>query len=574
MPGVPPTIADFLTDGALAALCDGLSQITGAGVTLHDTSGRRILPAPGQPPWRVLERDAQSDLIEQLLSIYALPTDPEADIMGPMSHPPPPTDVVVEPLTALGSVIGAIAITPGGDTRRGPPMVRLRHIIAELASTVSELCDQDLRFRQSNAELNAMLRLSSLLVEARDVESVLQVALRSAVELADAQAGSVHLLDETEENLRLRASVGLSPSLSERIDSFPVQRAIDHVGLRGGVRELRDLTDLQRAELQAEVDGEGIADLVLCSLVFKHRPLGVMRLYFQSPTALPPSDRSLLQAIVEQAAAAVASARLIEVDRRHRQVQRQVEMAADVQQRMLPHSIPIVPGLDLAARYLSSFDLGGDFYDFIDLNGHVGVLIGDVSGKGLPAALIMASARSSIRAYAQGVYDIDEVLRRVNLALTRDTLPHEYVTIFLGVIDPKPGPDGGRRLTFCNAGHEPGLLFRSRSGSPGTPPKLIELSEGGTVAGIDTEAAFERGIEHLYPGDTLVLYTDGLVDAMNFQNQRFGRRRLYDSLLNLLAEEPAATARSITDHLTWEVRRFVGLREENDDTTIVAIRVH
>ncbi len=564
MRGREPTITEFLTDGALAALCDHLSQIAGAEVTLHDVQGRRISPAEGTPPWRIGEVDHSAREVVEAFEHYR-PVLPEREVAA--------APLVIAPLTALGRVIGCIAVRPD-KTRKGTSLTRLRAIVRQLASTVSELCDQDMRYRERNAELNVLFRLSSLLVEARDVEAILNVALRSAADLLEADAGSVHLLDETEENLRLRARVGLSPGFVERIDAYPLLRSADRHQLHARAHTLAELNELQRQELLAEISGEGFAEVIACGLIFKGRPIGVLRLYQRSPAHLDTADRSLLQTIVEQAAAAAASARLMENERKHREVQRQLALGADVQQRMLPGSVPIVPGLDLAARYMSCFELGGDFYDFIDLSGNLGVLIGDVSGKGVAAALLMASLRAIFSVLAKDVYHLDQLMARVNETMARDTLPNEFATVFYGVIDPKPRADGGRRFTYCNAGHDPPMLFRpSRDATAGAPPQLIELTTGGMIIGIDPLQKYERGIIDLHPGDTLVLYTDGIIDAMNFQDKKFGRARLREALLSHLASHPEAAARSVTDHVTWEVRRFIGLRDETDDSTLVAIRI-
>lgn len=579
MPRRAPSIADFLTDGALAGLCDDLSQIAGAEVSLHDREGRRVRSTPEAPGWRVGEADDEAR--EVAAALAALPTAAARDGEAPSSGAGGPASaggaaaaaLTIVPLTALGHRIGCIAVRPDR-TRKGTSLARLRVIVRRLASTVSELCDHDLREQQRHAELNILFRLSSLMAEARDADAVLNVALRSAVELLEADAGSVHLLDESEENLRLRASAGLPAEFTERIDSFPLGRAADRFELRSGVHALADLPELQRQELAPDLAAMGFADLMGCGLIFKGRSLGMLRLYFRVPPEVDPTERTLLQTIVEQAAAATASARLIETERRHREVQRQLALGADVQQRMLPAAVPSVPGLDIAARYMSCFDLGGDFYDFLNLGGHLGVLVGDVSGKGVPAALLMASIRATFRVLAKNVYHLNQLMARINETMARDTMPNEFATVFYGVIDPSPRADGSRRLTYCNAGHDPPILVRApRKGSKSPGFELVELTTGGMVIGIDASQAYERGVVDLHPGDALIIYTDGIVDAMNFQNRKFGRARLREAILAQLSSDAGSSARSITDHITWEVRRYIGLRDATDDSTLVAIRV-
>jgi sigma-B regulation protein RsbU (phosphoserine phosphatase) len=254
-------------------------------------------------------------------------------------------------------------------------------------------------------------------------------------------------------------------------------------------------------------------------------------------------------------AAALNNARLDAKRVESEHVQRQLRLAADVQKRMLPQQWPQFPPFEVAARNIPSLELSGDFYDLIDLSGNLGIAVADVAGKGVPASLMMASVRSSLRAFAQDVYDIDHIMARVNAALTRDTLPHEFATLFYGVLDPRTG-----RLTYCNAGHEPPLLLHAG--------KFTQLEAGGMIVGIDPKATYERGIVFMKPGDLLLIYTDGLTEAQDFGRERFGRQRIMQAMRDM-ADKPA---REALNHVLWQMRRFVGLNRTSDDTTLVAVK--
>ena len=202
-------------------------------------------------------------------------------------------------------------------------------------------------------------------------------------------------------------------------------------------------------------------------------------------------------------------------------------------------------------------EVSGDFYDFIELDeGHLGITIADVVGKGVPASLMMASLRSALRTYAEGIYDLDQVMARTNRHLYRDTLSGEFATVFYGVIAPD-----ARRLTYCNAGHDPPLLLRDG--------RFETLEVGGTALGILPNEQYDKGLLHLRPGDILVFYTDGLTEAMNFQDQKFTTDRLRKSILRYRQLD----AQPLAHQLLWDVRRFIGLADRNDDITVVAVKI-
>ncbi len=530
----PASITDFLTDASFVALCGALGQFSRSTISVHDVEGRRVVFTRGDPPWTVGPEDEDARHVRDAMRH-----------MGPAAGIIPHDGRLIEPLMVAGEVIGAVVIAADPLRVQASDVEKLRSLVSRLCSTVSELCENDALLRRRNAELSVLFRLSSLLVAARDLDAVLNVALRSAVELLSADAALIHILDDDGISV-MRAHIGLSAKfVTAAADVFP---------------EGQRLRDMLKAE--------GINGAMSGNLQFSGKNLGKLRLFHREAFFLEPGQQALLQTIIEQVSAAVASARLIESEQRSKHMERQLALAADVQRRMLPRVIPTFPTLDMDARYIPSLELSGDFYDLIQLNGHLGLLIGDVAGKGVPAALLMAAVRSSVRAFAADHYHLDEVMTRTNRAMVRDTLTNEFATVFYGVLDPQT-----LRLTYCNAGHDPPLLLRATPGRAPEEADLFELRSGGMAIGIDGAQSYERGMFDLNKGDTIVAYTDGIVDARNFAGQKFGRARLRRTIIDSLAANPAATAKDLTDHIIWEVRRFVGLNPAIDDETLVVLRV-
>jgi len=548
------SITDFLTDGSLAALCEALGALTRTRVTLHDASGRRIVQSGGVPPWRVLDEDDSAPFVRRAL---------ETAGRTPGAEPVAENGWLVEPIEVMNAVIGGIAIAADPLRTAVADVERLRALVRQLVSAVIELCEQEVVLTERNRELDTLFRLSSLLVAARDLTTTLRVALRVATESIGADAGAIHLLDEDGRTFRLRSHAGISEAFAGRfLGPRPTEGPLTpEPEARSFIRP-----DSPDALVAAREDGfEGV---IRSELSFRGDRLGVIHLFTRRESLLEPSERVLLQTINEQISAAVASANLLEAERRARQVQRQLQLAAAVQRRMLPSTLPHLPPLDLGARYIPSFELGGDFYDLMDLGGHLGFFVGDVAGKGVAAALLMASVRASLRAHASERYHIDEVLTRVNDHLVRDTLPNEFVTVFYGVIDPRT-----LRLTYCSAGHDPTLLLRSPPGAEPTEKHLFALDTGGMVLGVLPEQRYERAMWDLAPGDTVIAYTDGVVDARNFSGEKFGRARLRQAIVGFARQNPGAGAQALADHIVWEVRRFVGLNPATDDETVLVVKV-
>lgn len=543
-------MTDFLTDGSLAGLCAELSSLTGVAIDLLDFDGRRIVrgEADGKP-WMVVDKPFQV---------------PEGSASCP--------------LRVGAHRVGSLLIAPGTPLLGKQPRLSLERVVNLLASAAAELCEHELEVREKVRELSALFRLTSLLAQASGMQRVLEVALDAALDALGLDAGSIMLLKEdadgvvtgtTEDDLDVATSRNLSKEWLLWPQSLSKDRLFDKMALAGEVVVSEDLSEDSRVLIKDKAAAEGLVSAIHSGVIFQNRPLGVLRLYARERRVFSDFDRRMVRSIAQQAAIAIEQARLLRLQEEEQRIQRQLQLAADVQRRMLPSRVPQVPGVDLAARYVPSFELGGDFYDFIELNGHLGLVVGDVVGKGVAAALLMAAVRASLRAHAQEVYDLDAVVSRVNQALCRDTLDNEFATLWYGVLDP-----ASLRLTYCCAGHEPPIVIRVPKHRPPNTADMDELSLGGMVVGIDRSQRYQRAVYDLQDRDVLVAYTDGLTDAANFERKKFGKKRVRETLLSILAAEPDAPASRILDLLHWEVRKFTGLSNRADDETIVVMRIN
>jgi serine phosphatase RsbU (regulator of sigma subunit)/anti-sigma regulatory factor (Ser/Thr protein kinase) len=269
-------------------------------------------------------------------------------------------------------------------------------------------------------------------------------------------------------------------------------------------------------------------------------------------------DRRLLQDLATHAAPAVRVAQLVreqEAEALARQrIEQELHVARLIQQQFLPNTLPDLPGWHVAAHYQPAREVGGDFYDFLELpGGRLGVVIGDVTDKGVPAALVMATTHSILRAEAARLVSPGEVLRRANALLIEEMPPHMFVTCLFAVLDPETG-----RLRYANAGQDLPYL-RTADG-------VVELRATGMPLGLLPDMEYEEKEVVLQPGQEVLLHSDGVVEAHSPDREMFGFPRLKQ-----LVAEPV-TGGELIDVVLADLSRFTGPGwEQEDDITLVAL---
>jgi serine phosphatase RsbU (regulator of sigma subunit)/predicted ester cyclase len=248
--------------------------------------------------------------------------------------------------------------------------------------------------------------------------------------------------------------------------------------------------------------------------------------------------------------------RLEQEARERERIEQELRVARRIQQALLPEAIPQSEGWEIAQFYQPAREVGGDFYDFLQLvDGHVGLVVGDVSGKGIPAAVLMANTQSVLRTVAQRGSVPGQTLMEANEVLCAYVPPNMFVTCFYGILDPESG-----RLVYANAGHN--LPCRRHRG------QVDELRARGMPLGLMPGMSYEEKEVVLEAGDSALFYTDGLVEAHNPQGEMFGTPRLRS-----LLSERFESGRTLSATLVEELERFTGEGwEQEDDITLLALR--
>jgi len=275
-------------------------------------------------------------------------------------------------------------------------------------------------------------------------------------------------------------------------------------------------------------------------------------------TTFSAEEMMILSVLSSQAAIALENAFLYTENLEKQKIQEELLLAREIQTNLLPKDPPKSDVFDIAGHNIPSKEVGGDYYDYFILdNGHIGIAIGDISGKGVPASLLMSNLQAALRISSLDSHEPHVVLSRVNKHITKTTSPEKFATFFYGVFDP-----GTKTFTYTNAGHNYPILLRKNG-------KIELLKQGGLIIGVMEHAEYSSASVELGKGDALVLYTDGVTEAMDIFNNEFGEERL----INLLKETEKMSARGIINTILERISSFTQGSMFSDDLTLIVMKI-
>ncbi len=510
-------LGDLIDGDVLARLREGFSKLAGVELAICDRRGQRLdqngTPAPCQP------------------------------CRFPAQH--------ATPVKWKSHVLGCVvSLSPD-------PTPAQQVAVALIADVLSDICRAEARIRRHVSELSTIYDLGDLFAGGGDLKPILALAARRICEVMQVKASSIRLLNASAGTLEIFATHNLSERYLRKGPVTLKENPIDAAAFDGEVVYIEDARTDPRVRFRSHARAEGVVSGLCCPMSYRGHTVGVLRVYTGQRQTFTRFDVDLLRAVAAQAAAAIVHSRLYRESVAAEANERQIKYAAKVQRRMLPARPPSHPRIAFGQVYEPSLEVGGDFFDYLDLpQGNLGLAIADVVGKGLPGALMMASVRAALRAHARSLFNIHEIVAEVNRDMCRDTRVSEFATLLYGVFSPD-----GSRFTYCNAGHNPALLLRGEAFTP--------LRTGGLVIGVDPQTTFQHDIIELSAGDILVFYTDGVTEALDYDEQLFGLDRLQRSILKYRTESAGTMARQ----LLWDVRRFAGLMQQSDDISLVVAKV-
>ena len=421
----------------------------------------------------------------------------------------------------------------------------------------------DLVRQQRALEQAALLNFSNRLLGHRDLDDLMDYLVRAVSSVLKADACALLLPNGGSEVLEFRAATGWlsDPVLARR--QVPADES-SGPGLVMHTQQPLQEQDIQRDDptpwMCDWVQDEGFRGHAVAPLITDGRSVGALVVNTREPRLLDEDGMRSLLLMANQAAIAIEKARLHQEEVKGQVLEKELEVGRQIQLSLLPEAPPQVPGWEFAAYYQAAHQVGGDFYDFFDLQGEphrLGLVIADVTGKGVPAALFMAHSRTVIRTTARSGKSPSASLMRANSLIVEESQGELFLTAFYAMLDTRSG-----RLVYANAGHNRPLWLQAGA------DQFQELSARGILMGAFAEIQLEERQIDAAPGDLLVFYTDGVTEAIDADNKMFGEKRLRAAI----AAQAGASAEKVLEAVVGRVRAFCGDVPPSDDMTLFVVR--
>ncbi len=415
--------------------------------------------------------------------------------------------------------------------------------------------EENRRLKRAVEELSILNDLARAIGASVNLQDIMRTIIHRSIRAIRAEQGVITLVDHRSQDVMKTLVRTMASSLESPQYHFS-QSLLGWMHLNKKPLTVNDpRTDERFRGVQWD---ESIRSLLCVPMMVKSTLVGVLTVYNKRDGAtFTDEDQRLLAIIAGQSAQIVENARLYEDERALQKMKEEVRLAATIQMDLLPKTPPVVPGYDIAGVSIPAQLVGGDAYDFIPVDDtHLAVCLADVSGKGLPASLLMANVQATLRGQTLASPTAAVCVQRANKLLHQSTSSDKFVTLFYSRLDTT-----NHTLTYCNAGHDNPFHFSG----PGAPQRL---ATGGLVLSIMEDFPYQEEVIRLSPGDVVVVYSDGITEAVDPRQVQFGDKKIE----SVVAERRALGAAGIIDAIIGAVREHAGTAPQADDMTIVVIK--
>jgi len=424
---------------------------------------------------------------------------------------------------------------------------------------VIDLESNSKRLRQMISEITTLHEVTRALDSGQNLDALLYYIMEKCKVIMNAEATSLMLtIPETNE---LEFKIVLGPK-SEEVKPFrlPIGK-----GISGWVAKTGKPVLIPDAYADDRFDpsfdkrsGFRTRSMLCVPMVYKTKIIGVMTVINRMDQfSFTENDQVLLTIFASQAALAIENAKLLLEAIENERLQKELQVAAEIQQLLIPQKLPKIKKLDISATYLPCQEISGDFYNIIPVGkGRYAFIVADVSGKGIPGAMVVSNMQATLRAYLEQSDDLLSIVSKLNLSIIDQTTDDRYITFFIGIYD-----EAKMTLEYINAGHNPPLHYANNK-------NINKLKTGGIFIGF---LPFEYTSDkiQLESGDILVLYTDGLVEAMNAQEEEFGE----ENVIKIIKNKSKSTSKFIQKSLIENVTKHIGDNKLEDDFTLVVTKI-
>lgn len=422
-------------------------------------------------------------------------------------------------------------------------------------SSPESLLRENNQLRRAVEELSILNELSTAIGASRGVEDIIKTIIRRSIKAVRAEQGVVTLVGEDAAD-PTRTLVRTMASSSDKEAYSPDQNLLGWMHLNRRPLVINDPQSDSR--FQGVTWPASVNSIVSAPMLVHSRLTGILTLYNKKHAdGFSAEDQRLLSILAGQSGQVVENARLVEEEGKLIKMQQELAFANEIQMNLLPAAAPPVDHYELAGISIPAQDVGGDYFDYIPIDsGRLAITVGDVSGKGLPAALMMSNVQATLRGQAQFGVSVHETLERSNHLLTQSVRKGTFITLFYAVLDP-----ANHTLEFANAGHNRPYILRKN----GT---LETLTLGGLVLGFVGTQHYREETTTFDVGEFLFIFSDGVTEAMNSAHEQFDEERLEPLLVSLAEASPD----EIIEKVGEAVRKHAAGHPQNDDITMLCVK--
>lgn len=419
-----------------------------------------------------------------------------------------------------------------------------------------QINDEILRLKSAVEELSILNDIATAIASTQALNQITNLIVKKCVKHLKAEQGSIQLVDEKDFANPFHTMIRVKDS-QRNFEALRFDQQISNQMLANKKPiMINKFHHKEKIALQNSTEIK-VKSLLSVPMIIKGKMIGILSLFNkESNPGFTEADQRLLSIIAAQSANVIENSRLFEEEQKLKLIQKEINVASEIQKKLLPHEIPLIKNYDIYAVNMPAWEVGGDYYDFIRISEtKTAIALGDVSGKGLPAAMLMANLQATLRGQLLFSSCVKECIERANNLLHKSTSISKFVTLFFGVLDTNVNT-----FTYCNAGHNIPIFLQGG--------KRVELNKGGIILSWKENANYEEEEIIFEKGSILCVYSDGVTEAKNKNEEEFGEERLFD----LVHRKSDLTSRHMVAEVLNDLNKFTAGASQSDDITLLIIK--